>query len=529
MPVGLNAGLHGVAAARVVWASRLPIQVMMMAPEVPGLPSFDEKFGPQAFTFDDVLLVPRRSEVLPNEASTATRLADGLELHIPIVSAAMDTVTEATMAIAMARNGGIGILHRNLPVEAQASEVDRVKRSESGMITDPVVLLGAEPVTKALELMARYHISGLPVVDDDHRLIGILTNRDLRFEDRHDRPVSEVMTSQGLVTVPLGTTLAEASELLRAHRIEKLPVVDGDGRLSGLITLKDIRKRLQYPNATKDAQGRLQVGAAIGVGDDAIKRAEALVAAGVDVLVVDTAHGHSTSVIDTVRQAAARFGSTIIMAGNVATAEAVRDLAEAGAAIVKVGIGPGSICTTRVVAGVGVPQLTAVHDCARAAAEVGVTVVADGGIRYSGDVAKAIAAGAHAVMLGGLLAGTEESPGELVPLRGQFFKEYRGMGSLGAMDARSHSKDRYFQAEVTSPDKVVPEGIEGRVPYRGPLAQVLHQIVGGLRSSMGYCGAADLMSMRRDARFVRITASGVQESHPHDVTITNEAPNYPMS
>jgi IMP dehydrogenase len=327
----------------------------------------------------------------------------------------------------------------------------------------------------------------------------------------------------------LGTTLAEASELLRAHRIEKLPVVDGDGRLSGLITLKDIRKRLQYPNATKDSQGRLQVGAAIGVGDDAIKRAETLVATGVDVLVVDTAHGHSSSVIDTVRQVASRFSSTIVMAGNVATAEAVRDLAEAGAAIVKVGIGPGSICTTRVVAGVGVPQLTAVHDCAVAAQEMGVTVVADGGIRYSGDVAKAIAAGAHAVMLGGLLAGTEESPGELVPLRGQFFKEYRGMGSLGAMDARSHSKDRYFQAEVTTPDKVVPEGIEGRVPYRGPLAQVLYQVVGGLRSSMGYCGAADLGSMRRDARFVRITASGVRESHPHDVTITNEAPNYPMS
>jgi IMP dehydrogenase len=308
-----------------------------------------------------------------------------------------------------------------------------------------------------------------------------------------------------------------------------LPVVDADGRLSGLITLKDIRKRLQYPHATKDAQGRLQVGAAIGVGDDAVKRAEALVTAGVDVLVVDTAHGHSTAVLDTVRQVVTRFPEVIVMGGNVATADAVRDLAEAGASIVKVGIGPGSICTTRVVAGVGVPQLSAIHDCAAAAAEVGVTIVADGGIRYSGDVAKAIAAGADVVMLGGLLAGTEESPGELVPLRGQYFKEYRGMGSLGAMDARSHSKDRYFQAEVTTPEKVVPEGIEGRVPYRGPLAQVLHQVVGGLRSAMGYCGAPDLGSLRRDARFVRITASGVQESHPHDVTITNEAPNYPMS
>jgi len=489
----------------------------------------DDKFGPQALTFDDVLLVPRRSDVLPGDVSTSARLADGLELHIPVVSAAMDTVTESSMAIAMARNGGLGILHRNLPVEAQAAEVDRVKRSEAGMITDPVVLTGGEPVSHALELLARYRISGLPVVDDDHRLVGILTNRDLRFEDRMDRPVAEIMTTEGLVTAPLGTTLTEASELLRAHRIEKLPVVDADGRLSGLITLKDIRKRLQYPHATKDAQGRLQVGAAIGVGDDAVKRAEALVTAGVDVLVVDTAHGHSTAVLDTVRQVVTRFPEVIVMGGNVATADAVRDLAEAGASIVKVGIGPGSICTTRVVAGVGVPQLSAIHDCAAAAAEVGVTIVADGGIRYSGDVAKAIAAGADVVMLGGLLAGTEESPGELVPLRGQYFKEYRGMGSLGAMDARSHSKDRYFQAEVTTPEKVVPEGIEGRVPYRGPLAQVLHQVVGGLRSAMGYCGAPDLGSLRRDARFVRITASGVQESHPHDVTITNEAPNYPMS
>ena len=500
-----------------------------MDPEVPGLPSADDKFGPQALTFDDVLLVPRRSDVLPGDVATSARLADGLELHIPVVSAAMDTVTESSMAIAMARNGGLGILHRNLPVEAQAAEVDRVKRSEAGMITDPVVLTGGEPVSHALELLARYRISGLPVVDDDHRLVGILTNRDLRFEDRMDRPVAEIMTTEGLVTAPLGTTLTEASELLRAHRIEKLPVVDADGRLSGLITLKDIRKRLQYPHATKDAQGRLQVGAAIGVGDDAVKRAEALVTAGVDVLVVDTAHGHSTAVLDTVRQVVTRFPEVIVMGGNVATADAVRDLAAAGASIVKVGIGPGSICTTRVVAGVGVPQLSAIHDCAAAAAEVGVTIVADGGIRYSGDVAKAIAAGADVVMLGGLLAGTEESPGELVPLRGQYFKEYRGMGSLGAMDARSHSKDRYFQAEVTTPEKVVPEGIEGRVPYRGPLAQVLHQVVGGLRSAMGYCGAPDLGSLRRDARFVRITASGVQESHPHDVTITNEAPNYPMS
>ena len=494
-----------------------------------GLPPAGEKFGFEALTFDDVLLVPRRSSVLPAEVSTRARLADGLELDIPVVSAAMDTVTESNMAIAMARNGGLGVLHRNLPVDAQVAEVDRVKRSEAGMITDPVVLRGTEPVAQALELMARYRISGLPVVDDDHRLVGILTNRDLRFEDRYDRPVAEVMTADGLVTAPLGTSLDEATELLRSHRIEKLPVVDGDGRLSGLITLKDIRKRLQYPNATKDRHGRLQVAAAVGVGSDALKRSEALVAAGVDLVVVDTAHGHSESVLDTVRQVKARFPATLVMAGNVATAEAVEDLVAAGADVVKVGIGPGSICTTRVVAGVGVPQLTAVHECAVAASRHGVGVVADGGIRYSGDVAKALAAGADVVMLGGLLAGTEESPGELVPLRGQYFKEYRGMGSLGAMDARSHSKDRYFQADVTTPDKIVPEGIEGRVPYRGPLGQVLHQLVGGLRSAMGYCGAPDLATLRTETRFVRITAASVAESHPHDVTITNEAPNYPMS
>jgi IMP dehydrogenase len=497
----------------------------------PGLlPAAEQKFGAEALTFDDVLLVPRHSDVLPTDVSTGARIAGGLELHIPVVSAAMDTVTESDMAIAMARHGGLGILHRNLTVEAQTAEVDRVKRSEAGMITDPVVLTADALVEQALELMARYRISGLPVVDDEHRLIGIITNRDLRFEDRYDRTVGEVMTSGDLVTAPLGTTLTEASEILRSHRVEKLPVIDDDGRLSGLITLKDIRKRLQYPNATKDAHGRLQVGAAIGVGPDALKRAEALVAAGVDLLVVDTAHGHSASVLDTVRQVAARHPGTFIMAGNVATADAVRDLVAAGAHSVKVGIGPGSICTTRVVAGVGVPQLTAVHECSVAAGELGVSVVADGGIRFSGDVAKAIAAGADVVMLGGLLAGTEESPGELVPLNGQYFKQYRGMGSMGAMDARSsHSKDRYFQADVTSSDKLVPEGIEGRVPYRGPLGQVLHQLVGGLRSAMGYCGAGDLASLRRDARFVRITASGMRESHPHDVTITNEAPNYPMS
>lgn len=481
-----------------------------------------------ALTFDDVLLVPRRSEVLPADVSTETELAPGIRLGVPVVSAAMDTVTEARMAIAIARNGGIGVLHRNLPVEQQAAEVDRVKRSEAGMITDPVTLRADDRVETALDLMAKYHISGLPVIDDDTRLIGILTNRDLRFEGRTDASVGEIMTRDGLVTAPLGTTLDEAAELLRAHRVEKLPVLDADGRLSGLITLKDIQKRLKYPDATKDAQGRLQVAAAVGVGDDAVKRAEALVQAGVDLLVVDTAHGHSTAVLDTVRQVSSRFGVPV-MGGNVATADAVRDLVAAGASVVKVGIGPGSICTTRIVAGVGVPQLSAVLDCAEAAHELGATIVADGGIRFSGDVAKALAAGAHAVMLGSLLAGTEESPGELVSHQGQYFKEYRGMGSLGAMNARSHSKDRYFQAHVSSVDKLVPEGIEGRVPYRGPVGQVLYQLVGGLRSAMGYCGAASLDDLRRDARFVRITAAGVTESHAHDVTITNEAPNYPMS
>lgn len=490
---------------------------------------FAEKFGAEAFTFDDVLLVPGRSEVLPADVDTTIRLTGGIRLHIPVLSAAMDSVTEARMGIAVARNGGIGVLHRNMAVEEQAAEVDRVKRSEAGMITDPVVLGPDDSIGHALQLMSRYRISGLPVIDADHRLLGILTNRDLRFEEVLDRPVREVMTTEGLVTAPLHTSLADASELLRAHRIEKLPVVDEDGRLSGLITLKDIRKRLEHPHATKDAHGRLQVGAAVGVGPEALKRAEALVDAGVDLLVVDTAHGHSASVIDTVRELSSKFPATPIMAGNVATAAAVADLAEAGAQVIKVGIGPGSICTTRVVAGVGVPQLSAIHECATAAADHGVSIVADGGVRFSGDVAKAIASGAHAVMLGGLLAGTEESPGELVPLHGQHYKEYRGMGSMGAMGDRSHSKDRYFQAEITATEKLVPEGIEGRVPYRGPVSQVLHQLVGGLRAAMGYCGTDGLDALRTQARFVRITAAGVRESHPHDVTITNEAPNYPMS
>jgi len=492
-----------------------------------GGPTTSKVLG-EALTFDDVLLVPRHSSVLPTDVDTSVELAPGIRLSIPLVSAAMDTVTESRMAIAMARQGGIGVLHRNLPTDLQAAEIDRVKRSEAGMITDPVTLRITDHLEQALELMARYHISGLPVIDDDNRLVGILTNRDLRFEDRPELPVGDVMTKTGLITAPIGTTLDEAAALLRTHRVEKLPVLDADGRLTGLITLKDIRKRQMYPDATKDSQGRLQVAAAVGVGEDAVKRAEALIAAGADLIVVDTAHGHARSVLDTVHDIASRFGVPV-MGGNVATADAVRDLASAGASVVKVGIGPGSICTTRIVAGVGVPQLTAVMACAEAAADAGVTVLADGGIRFSGDVAKAMAAGAHAVMLGGLLAGTEESPGELVPLQGQYFKEYRGMGSMGAMNARSHSKDRYFQGHVSNEDKLVPEGIEGRVPYRGPAGQVIYQLVGGLRAAMGYCGTPTIDDLRRDARFVRITAAGVRESHVHDVTITNEAPNYPMS
>jgi IMP dehydrogenase len=492
--------------------------------ELDRLRSLDEKFGREGLTFDDVLLVPAESHVLPNDVSTRTRVTPRIELALPILSAAMDTVTEARMAIALAREGGLGIVHRNLSIEAQAAEIDKVKRSESGMIVEPVTLGPTRRVAEALELMATYHISGVPIVDEGGRLVGILTNRDLRFESDTGQPVSALMTSKSLVTAPVGTTLREAEEILHRHKIEKLPVVDADGVLKGLITVKDIQKRVEFPLATKDEQGRLRVGAAVGVGPDALDRAAALVAQDVDVLVVDTAHGHSRGVLEMVRRLDEAFDVELI-AGNIATAEAAEALIDAGADAVKAGVGPGSICTTRVVAGVGVPQVTAVFDCARVAGPRGVPVIADGGMQFSGDIAKALAAGADAVMLGSPLAGVEESPGDVVVQQGQRFKEYRGMGSLGAMKARGYSKDRYFQGDVEDVDKLVPEGIEGRVAYKGPLAGILHQLVGGVRQAMGYCGAATLQDMKA-ARFVRITGAGLRESHPHDITITKESPNY---
>jgi IMP dehydrogenase len=481
----------------------------------------DRKFAQEGLTFDDVLLVPAESSVLPNEVSTRTRLTPGIELAIPVVSAAMDTVTEARLAIALAREGGLGVVHRNLSIADQVAEVDKVKRSEAGMIVEPVTLPPTALVADALELMARYKVSGVPITDSDGRLVGILTNRDLRFEHDTTQPVSAVMTARDLVTAPVGTTLEEASAILHRNRIEKLPIVDADGVLKGLITVKDIQKKLEYPDATKDARGRLRVGAAVGVGPDAFERAGALVEAGADVLVVDTAHGHSRGVLEIVARIKSAWDVELI-AGNVSTGEGARALADAGADAVKVGQGPGSSCTTRIVAGVGVPQITAVHEAASA---VDVPVIADGGITSSGDIAKAIAAGADAVMLGSLLAGTDEAPGEVMLAQGERYKEYRGMGSLGAMRARSFSKDRYFQGDVEDVDKLVPEGIEGRVPYKGRLAPILHQLVGGVRQAMGYCGAVTIEELQQ-ARFVRITGAGLRESHPHDVTITKEAPNY---
>jgi IMP dehydrogenase len=487
-----------------------------------------EKFAREGLTFDDVLLVPAESSVLPNDVSTATRLTRTIVLEVPVVSAAMDTVTEARLAIALAREGGLGIVHRNLPIDVQVAEVDKVKRSEAGMIVEPVTLPPDALVSDAVALMGRYHISGVPVTDADGRLVGILTNRDLRFEKDHAQPVSALMTSEGLVTAPAGTTLAEAERLLHRHRIEKLPIVDADGRVTGLITVKDIQKRVDFPSATKDAQGRLRVGAAVGVGPDAVERAQALVEAGADVLVVDTAHGHSRGVIEMVSRIRSLSGEFELVAGNISTGEAAEALIDAGADGVKAGQGPGAICTTRVVAGVGVPQITAIYDIAETASRHGVPVIADGGITSSGDVATAIAAGADTVMLGSMLAGTDETPGEVIVVQGERFKTYRGMGSLGAMKARSFSKDRYFQGDVEDVEKLVPEGIEARVPYKGPVGAVLHQIVGGLRQAMGYCGAPTIDALK-EARFVRITGAGVRESHPHDVTITKDAPNYRRS
>jgi IMP dehydrogenase len=490
--------------------------------ELQRLVALDRKFAREGLTFDDVLLVPAESRVLPNDVSTRTRLTRSIELSIPVLSAAMDTVTEARLAIALAREGGLGVLHRNLSIADQVAEVDKVKRSEAGMIVEPVTLPPDALVRDALELMARYKVSGVPITAESGVLVGILTNRDLRFETDVAQPVSALMTARDLVTAPVGTTLAEAEAILHRNKVEKLPVVDADGRLRGLITVKDIQKKIQYPDATKDAQGRLRVAAAVGVGPDALERAQALADAGVDALVVDTAHGHSVGVLEMVGRIK-RAVSVDVVAGNIATAEAAEALVEAGVDGIKCGVGPGAACTTRIVAGVGVPQVTAIYDVASAAG--GVPVIADGGITSSGDVAKAIAAGADTIMAGSLLAGTDEAPGEVIVGQGERYKEYRGMGSIGAMRARSFSKDRYFQGDVEDVEKLVPEGIEGRVPYKGSLAPVLHQLIGGLRQSMGYCGAATIEEMK-SATFVRITAAGLRESHPHDMTITKEAPNY---
>ena len=478
---------------------------------------------PVALTFDDVQLVPARSRVLPSEANTNTRLTAAISLRIPLLSAAMDTVTESRMGIALAQQGGLAIIHRNMTLEEQADEVDKVKRSESGMIVDPITIAPAKPIHEALAMMAKYKISGVPVTDAEGKVVGILTNRDVRFEKNHNRRVDELMTRDNLVTVAPGTTMDEAAEMLQLHKIEKLLVVDEGGYLKGLITVKDIQKAIDYPNASKDTLGRLRVGAAIGVGPDSEERAAALVQAGVDVIVVDTAHGHSESVIATAGAIKKKFGDIAVIAGNIATSEATRDLIEVGVDAVKVGIGPSAICTTRVVAGAGVPQITAIADCARVGKEMGIPIIADGGVKYSGDIAKAIAAGADVVMVGSLLAGTDESPGEIELYQGRAFKAYRGMGSVGAM--RHGSRDRYFQSDVEEA-KLVPEGIEGRVPYKGPVSETVHQLIGGLRAGMGYCGCADIAAMQTDAQFVRVTTAGLREAHVHDVQITKEAPNY---
>ena len=477
-----------------------------------------------SLTFDDVLLVPRHSTVHPRSVDVASRLSRGIELHIPLVAAAMDTVTEAEMAMAMAREGGIGVIHKNMPIDRQAAEVDRVKRSESGMILNPITLGPDRPVREATQLMSRFRISGVPIVDSAGKLVGILTNRDLQFERSLDRPIREAMTKEHLVTAPVGTGLDEAEAILAKHRIEKLPVVDKDGVLRGLITIKDIFKRRRHPNANKDTHGRLRVAAAVGATPDAKARAKALVDAGCDVLVVDSAHGHSQGVLDTVAALRDAFPHTEIVGGNVATEEGARALVERGVDAVKVGVGPGSICTTRVVTGVGVPQVTAIMDAVEGAGDV--PVIADGGIKFSGDIVKALAAGASAVMMGSLLAGTEESPGESFLLEGRRFKVIRGMGSLSAME--EGSGDRYFQEGEVSASKLVPEGIEGRVPYKGPVADVIFQMVGGLRSGMGYCGVSDIKELQTETEFLQITSAGLRESHPHDVVITREAPNYSL-
>ena len=478
----------------------------------------------EALTYDDVLLVPARSSVLPRDVDVRSRLTGRITLNVPLMSAAMDTVTESAMAIAMAREGGIGILHKNMSIAGQAEEVDRVKRSESGMILDPVTVRADLRVRDVLDLMNKYRISGIPVVDEHKKLIGIITNRDLRFEPDADQKVADIMTKENLVTAPMGTTLEQAQRILQKHKIEKLPVVDRHGVLNGLITFKDILKKIKHPNACKDEHGRLRVGAAVGVTADTVERVAALMKAGVDLVIVDTAHGHSRGVIEMVRTLRKRFPRLDLVAGNVGTAEGTRELIRAGADAVKVGIGPGSICTTRVVAGVGVPQVTAILECAKAAARTGTPVIADGGIKQTGDIAKAIAAGADAVMIGGLFAGVDESPGEMVLYEGRSYKYYRGMGSLEAM--KKGSKDRYFQDAEDDIAKLVPEGIEGRVAHKGPLGETMYQMVGGLRAAMGYCGARSIAELKSKGQFVRMTDAWLRESHPHDIAITKEAPNY---
>lgn len=487
---------------------------------------WESKFVKEGLTFDDVLLVPAQSEVLPKDINLSVELTPKLKLNIPIISAGMDTVTEAKMAISMARQGGLGVIHKNMSIEEQAEQVTTVKRSENGVITDPFFLTPTHQVYDAEHLMGKYRISGVPIVNNEEELIlvGIITNRDLRFIQDYSLQINDVMTKEQLVTAPVGTTLEDAEKILQQYKIEKLPIVDKNGVLKGLITIKDIEKVIEFPNAAKDTHGRLLVGAAVGVTSDTMKRVEKLVKASVDVIVLDTAHGHSRGVLEMVQQIRSVYPELTIIAGNVATAEGTKALIEAGADVVKVGIGPGSICTTRVVAGVGVPQITAVYDCATEARKHGKAIIADGGIKYSGDIIKALAAGGHVVMLGSLLAGTTESPGETEIFQGRQFKTYRGMGSIASME--KGSKDRYFQDEAK---KLVPEGIEGRLPYKGPLSDTIHQLLGGVRAGMGYCGTKDLQTLREEAQFIRMTGAGLRESHPHDVQITKESPNYSIS
>jgi len=479
-----------------------------------------DKFSKEGLTFDDVLLLPGRSEVMPKDVDVSTRLTRNIRLEVPLMSAGMDTVTETRMAIAVAREGGIGVIHKNMSIEEQARMVDRVKRSEHGVITDPFYLAADNKIQDALDIMEHYRISGVPITQG-RKLVGIITNRDIRFETDFNQPIKNVMTSERLVTAPVGTSMDEAMEILRKYKIEKLPLVDDDFNLMGLITIKDIEKTYKYPHAAKDSRGRLLAGAAVGIARNTYDRVQALIKAGVDIIVVDTAHGHSVAVVETVANIKKRFPEVELIAGNVATGEATEDLIKAGADAIKVGIGPGSICTTRVIAGIGVPQITAVSDCAAVASQYGVPIIADGGIKYSGDIAKAIAAGADVVMLGNLFAGTEESPGEVVILQGRSYKVYRGMGSLGAMT--QGSSDRYFQEDA---QKLVPEGIEGRVPYKGYVSETIFQLIGGLKAGMGYCGVRNIEEMKNKTRFIRITNAGLTESHPHDISITKEAPNY---